>query len=744
MSGVTTQNPYVNPILQADHTAILAHLELLFGQSLEGKVEIAWLDSVTGKLSHARLFDVADLDEAAEFAAHVNTTPGCNVYVGAALRKPGTPTDKRTSDADFSEATTLHVDFDDPGAVEAAIPILKANHLVPNLTIVTGRNPNTRAQCWWRLEEPITDPQEYRNILAALAKTLGGDMKVVNPSRVMRLGGTIAWGVKTGRVDEQTEVHPASSARPAYDINQFKTNFPPATVEPLTPLNTSPVGGLPDDEGDPLSVSELVGKMSQGIDWHNNMIRLVAHWVSRGSSDEEILLTAPALTTSGYTVDQTRAEIQTAINGARKKWVIPNPTPVIGDTKPTASFSDVWHPNVVRQTVNLGDWDMNRYVGEPPDITYLCEGTIPLGVPVLVASMGGIGKSFTALNLAWEVCYGNPESTVPWKIMGGPVVAHGSAVMLTAEDGLGTVHRRLAAIDFQNRRYKDPVRLRVVPLPDAGGPMPLVEGKFGEYRTTPAYDDLRRQLLAIDDLRLVVIDPLQAFMLADVNSDPAAGQFMWSVLSSLAADTGATVVVCHHMRKTDKKVSTPGEAREAIRGSTALIDGARGVYAYWLEDETEAKKICQLMNVSFQPDRVINGAIVKTNDDADRGVAIHIREDNGLLRDRTDEINGRQPGGEHNRLALIEGIRCAASEGHPFTKTGQNGVFLRKSELSESLRGVSKNKFDMMVEALLSEGVVVQASAKGAGRGMKWLDIPDGPFARGEGKFAEGARRGKK
>ena len=274
--------------------------------------------------------------------------------------------------------------------------------------------------------------------------------------------------------------------------------------------------------------------------------------------------------------------------------------------------------------------------------------------------------------------------------------------------------------------------------------MPLIEETSGEYRTTPAYDDLRRQLLAIANLRLFVIDPLQAFMLADVNSDPAAGQFMWSVLSSLAADTGATVVVCHHMKKTDKKVSTPADAREAVRGSTALIDGARAAYAFWPADDAEAQAICRLMNVSFQPDRVIKGAIVKTNDGADRSIATLIREDNGLLRDKSDEVNNRRPGGEHDRLGLIEDVRRAASEGFPFTKTGQTGLYLRRSELSETLRGHSRNKLEGIAAMLVDDRVLVQAVAKKAGRAMKWLDIPDGPFARGEGEFAVGARPSKK
>ncbi len=37
------------------------------------------------------------------------------------------------------------------------------------------------------------------------------------------------------------------------------------------------------------------------------------------------------------------------------------------------------------------------------------------------------------------------------------------------------------------------------------------------------------------------MDPLQAFVAADVNADPAAAHFLWSAMSEVAATTGATI-----------------------------------------------------------------------------------------------------------------------------------------------------------------------------------------------------------
>src|SRR5690606_930155 len=113
---------------------------------------------------------------------------------------------------------------------------------------------------------------------------------------------------------------------------------------------------------------------------------------------------------------------------------------------------------------------------------------------------------------------------------------------------------------------------------------------------TPFFEELKRQLLEIDDLKVVVIDPLQAFVMADVTSDPAAGQFMWSALAEICAATGATILVLHHMRKEGlSRIDSADDAREAIRGSTALVDGARATYALWKERDDNAKALCAAM-----------------------------------------------------------------------------------------------------------------------------------------------------
>ncbi len=246
--------------------------------------------------------------------------------------------------------------------------------------------------------------------------------------------------------------------------------------------------------------------------------------------------------------------------------------------------------------------------------------------------MGGLGKSYLALDLALSIAVGVTNLLAPKNLLGGRVVAQGTAVILSAEDSRDSIHRRLEAIDPNETRMRQPSRLIVVPMPDAGGPRPLIANDGRHLSATPFFRDLLAQLKAISDLRLVVIDPLQAFVLADVNADPAAGQFMWSAFAEICAVTGATVIAAHHMKKDGAfDIETADKAREAIRGSTALVDGARLVYALWKTKEDKARALCNETDLEFEDGRVVSGAVVKANDRANRSMQTYIRQPSGVL-----------------------------------------------------------------------------------------------------------------
>jgi hypothetical protein len=130
------------------------------------------------------------------------------------------------------------------------------------------------------------------------------------------------------------------------------------------------------------------------------------------------------------------------------------------------------------------------------------------------------------------------------------VAASGTAVFITSEDSEAEVHRRLAVIDPNERRRDRPGKLIAVALPDAGGPLPLfTRHPYHGVRVTDEWPMICDQLAKISDLRLVCFDPLSNFAQVALDKDAGEAQFVASHFGMLAAETGATVLASHHMRK---------------------------------------------------------------------------------------------------------------------------------------------------------------------------------------------------
>ena len=68
-----------------------------------------------------------------------------------------------------------------------------------------------------------------------------------------------------------------------------------------------------------LDPSRLKAEASQGINWHSNVLRLVGHMIANGAKDFEVHATTDILTLEGYTVAQTRKEVQSMVDSARRK-----------------------------------------------------------------------------------------------------------------------------------------------------------------------------------------------------------------------------------------------------------------------------------------------------------------------------------------------------------------------------------------------------------------------------------------
>jgi RecA-family ATPase len=293
-----------------------------------------------------------------------------------------------------------------------------------------------------------------------------------------------------------------------------------------------------------------------------------------------------------------------------------------------------------QRPLTITDWAISRFAGTPPPMRWLIEGIVPAGIPMMLCSAGGLGKSFLALDIALKIAGGGDEwDDLTMTALGGRIKTFGKVVYLTAEDSADSVHRRLDAIADPRIRERAKERLFVVPLADAGGAFAWIRQDGAGTCLTEGYKALHAQLKAMGDLALIIGDPLQAFADADITANPQAAQFWWHTMAALCATTGATVMVTHHMRKDGAfDIRTPTDARQAIRGTTALVDAARLAYGLWNVPEDEDKEICRLLDMEPGLSSIAKGAILKTNEFADRSTRTFKRNDVGLLVDCTAEV----------------------------------------------------------------------------------------------------------
>ncbi|QSV46081.1 AAA family ATPase [Geobacter benzoatilyticus] len=397
------------------------------------------------------------------------------------------------------------------------------------------------------------------------------------------------------------------------------------------------------------------------------------------------------------------------------------------EPKPTETISNT-------SQLSLSSWAVENYTqGDPEPQKMLVSGRFPLGKPGLVAAMGDTGKGFLFLDLGVKVAFGC--DVLKHEAFGGLVEAEGPVVIIAAEDDAPTIHSRINSLDPTGRRFKYPGRLIIVPLPTAGGvPRFLDANKYGSLQETDTFhrmaDDLEKLKPA-----LICFDPMQPLFPVDLNKNEN-GQFAATLLSRLASRTGAATIGAHHMKKTGE-INSLAEAREAIRGASALVDGCRFAYALWPVSEKDGRATCKALKVDYMANRVVNGGIVKSNGPADRTVTTYVRNDFGLLVDRTFEIKSRGTRRDEADEILVAAITTAAATGRPFTRTGVNGVGQRRHELPEALQCFGRERLESMAQTLLDSNKVVTCLANGTT--VKWLDVPGGPFAEGRGSFEAGS-----
>lgn len=559
----------VAPMLEPDAAMMRQHVGHLFEGWLdgchEGRIELAWTDGRDGKLRHAAIFGTDELDELVERALAENRKPGQNVYIGQALRKPDIAPFGRCKDDDFLALSAFYVDLDDDVLLAAAAKY-KDLGCLPTAMVITGRHPHPRAQMLWRLAAPVRDADLCRRQNLAIAQALGGDTSVINPSRVLRLGGSIAWPRKEGRIIERTELRLLTDGRPAeYLPGQIAKAFPPIEVEAAAPISAA-VSSPSIAPAEPnatlqigtsnLSVEACLASIRAGDHWHDNLVRLTGHWIARGWSDAEIVTAAEALTLSGYTVAQTRREVAAMIRGGRDKWATPNPHKTIEEQEPKPF---VLHP--------VGLLEPSK---RPPR-DWLVRHRLMRKHSTVTAAAPGVGKSTLTIEEAVSLASG-------MDFLGFGIDRPRKVAVINNEETRDELERRIEATCV---RFE-------VPFPSIAENLYLHSGvdaeKFVVARRGPNDSvaiDVRTQQLSefLRDaaIELLVVDPFVQVHTVSENVNEEIEQVMMA-LRDISVRANCALHLVHHTRKPPAGTAHQAGDIFAVRGGGAIVGDAHFVF----------------------------------------------------------------------------------------------------------------------------------------------------------------------
>ncbi len=224
-------------------------------------------------------------------------------------------------------------------------------------------------------------------------------------------------------------------------------------------------------------------------------------------------------------------------------------------------------------------------------VRWVWPGRIPRGKLAMVVGDPGLGKSFMTLDFAARISRG-----ALWP--DGEKAERGDVVLLSAEDGVAdTIRQRLDGLDG------DPARIHV--LVGVGNP------------EKPASFNLAQDLTHLEDAvlktraRLVVIDPLSAYLGGVDSHKDADVRAILAPLAAMAERAGVAVVCVVHLNKSQQR-----QAIYRAQGSLAFVAAARAVFGVAEDQDDPARRVLVPLKMNLAPKppglafRIVNGSLV--------------------------------------------------------------------------------------------------------------------------------------
>lgn len=217
---------------------------------------------------------------------------------------------------------------------------------------------------------------------------------------------------------------------------------------------------------------------------------------------------------------------------------------------------------------------------KPEPVSWLWPGRIPRGKVTLIAGDPGLGKSFVTMDIAARVSRGHP-----WPEVETPLRAPGEVVILNGEDDAGdTLRPRVEAAGG------DVDKLHFIEGVDRDSDGEWGQGYFELDRDTQT---LSRFIKKLQSPRLVIIDPISAFMGGVDTHRNADVRAVLARLSAIASAHNVAVVCVTHLSKASE--SGGKKAVHRLMGSLAFAAAARMVWMIGKHPDDPDRRVMTLV-----------------------------------------------------------------------------------------------------------------------------------------------------
>jgi hypothetical protein len=496
--------PEVKPGISLEAAA--KHIKLLTGSA---NTEV-WFRTFDGAGNAAKLFGtVADQWPEIERLQ----VEGSNVFV--VVNEGG------NSDDEINRIRAIFVDADD-------VPFPSAWHTEPDLIV---RRDETHWHAYWRIDD--LSVAEFKPAQRSLAERYGTDRVVCNPSRVMRLAGTLhlkdpanpylvtieetreefdpAWGRSKSELLAGLPLAPAKASRKARQATPVKASQETRQAPPGVEFDTE------------TAIERGIALIEKRVEDHGNPVegqssdirtyQMACELKDMGLSPETIHALLMGYWAPHFDSGWIRQKVESAFrNGQNEPGCNPQPTTAetfetyLATHPPEQQTAESWH-QYVREKTSLSNW-LTRDI-KPMD--WLLGEVIATSTRMMLYAPTGLGK--TNICLALSAHLAARKDFLHWHV-------HRACRVLYIDGEMPDVLAKLRLQDAVRRLGVDIPKGNLTFVNRADFPdMPPINqvSIANDFKTMPGIDFIEDIIKAVGGVELIVFDNIQSLMTGNMS-----------------------------------------------------------------------------------------------------------------------------------------------------------------------------------------------------------------------------------